>query len=133
MHAFQHRPAASSTESVFDREWAHGFFYIARQKKLVFGHKRYSPVEWRPVVSLLRDGDAFYVLPGTTRPNPAFFRITSQNVLRKQTPPDDRDTYLCPRYEALQREYLSEKGVLHHPVRIQLMTWLRQGKTTSPG
>lgn len=133
MHAFQHRPAPSSTEPALDREWAHGFCYTARQSQLRFGHDRREPVDWRPVVSLLREGDDFYVLPGTTRPDPAFFRLTARDGLFKRVPAEDRDTYLCPRYEALNRIDLREIGVLHHPARIRLIDWLRSRKAASPG
>jgi hypothetical protein len=126
MHAFQHRPAPSSVEPVLDQEWAHGFCYIARQSRLWFGQDRREPVDWRPAVSLKREGDDFYVLPGTTGLNPAFFRLTSQDGLCQQVRLDTRDTYLCPRYEALSRVDLKETGVLHHPVRIRLMQWLRR-------
>ncbi len=132
MHAFQRRPAPSSTVPALDREWAHGFCYTARQSRLWFGRDRREPVDWRPVVSLKREGDDFYVLPGTSRPDPAFFQLTDQDALFKQARSERRDTYLCPRYEPLNRADLREIGVLHHPVRIRLVEWLRNRKAASP-
>ena len=125
MHAFQRRPASSSAEPVLAQEWAHGFCYIARQSRLWFGQDRREPVDWRPAVSLKREGDDFYVLPGTRRSNPDFFQLTPQDGLYKQARSEARDTYLCPRYEAVNRIDLKEIGVLHHPVRVRLMQWLR--------
>lgn len=125
MHAFQHRPIRSPVEPVLSQEWAHGFCYLARQNRLWFGHDRHEPVEWRPVVSLERDDNELYILPGTRRLNPDFFHLTPQDGLYKQARADERDTYLCPRYEVLDRAALHEIGVLHHPVRIRLLQWLR--------
>lgn len=127
MHAFQLRPGtADQTKSMaLDQDWAHGFCYLARQASLWFGHDRREPVAWRPAVSLKREGDQYYVLPGTSRVHTDYFRLTKQDCLHKQTPPDERDTYLCPRYEALDRTDLSEIGILPHPVRLRIVQWLR--------
>ena len=125
MHAFQHRPTLSSTEPVLDQEWAHGFCYTVSQSRLWFGHDRYEPVRRRPVVSLEREDNELYILPGTSRFNPDFFHLTPQDGLYRQARADERDTYLCPRYEVLDRAALQEIGVLHHSVRIRLMQWLR--------
>ncbi len=132
MHAFQHRPAPSTAELALDQEWAHGFCYIARQSRLKFGHDRRQPVDWRPVVSLKREGVDYYVLPGTRQVNPNFFHLTPRDALFKQARSEAGDTYLCPRYEALNRIDLKEIGLLHHPVRIRLMEWLRSGIAASP-
>ncbi|HCB15035.1 MAG TPA: hypothetical protein DEP36_15925 [Gammaproteobacteria bacterium] len=131
-HAFQHRPPPPDRELFLEQAWAHGFRYIARQSKLRFGHDRGEPVEWRYVVSIRRDGDTYLVAPGTKKSNRDFFRLTAQDFLSKKARPDAGDSYLCHRVEGVNHADLRERGVLHHPVRIRLMQWLKEKLLTPP-
>ncbi len=107
-------------------DWAHGFCYLARQSQLHFGQDRRDPVAWRPVVSLVRQGELFQVLPSTRRPKQTFFHLRAEDFFLKRTPSEPpTDSYLCHHYEAIPLDVLREIGVLGHPLRIRIADWLK--------
>lgn len=109
-------------------DWAHGFCYLARQNQLYFGSDRHPPVEWRPVVSLARQGELVQLLPSTRHPRRKsdFFHVRAEDLFLRRTPEEPRtDSYLYYRFEALLAEDLINIGVLPHPLRIQIADWLK--------
>lgn len=67
-------------------DWAHGFCYLARQGDLHFGRNRRNLTEWRPVVSLVKRGELFQVLPATSHPHPGFFHLHPEDCFAKRAP-----------------------------------------------
>ena len=109
-------------------DWAHGFCYLARQNQLYFGSDRHPPVEWRPVVSLARQGELVQLLPSTRHPRRKsdFFHVRAEDLFLRRTPEEPRtDSYLYYRFEALLAEDLINIGVLPHPLRIRIADWLK--------
>jgi hypothetical protein len=109
-------------------DWAHGLCYLARQNQLHFGSNRNPPVEWRPVVSLARQGELVQLLPSTRHPRRKsdFFHLRAEELFLKRTPDEPPiDSYLYYRSEVLLAEDLINIGVLSHPLRIRIADWLK--------
>lgn len=109
-------------------DWAHGFCYLARQNQLIFGSDRHPPVEWRPVVSLAKQGNLFQLLPSTRHPRRKsdFFHIRAEDFFLRRTPAEPpTDSYLHYQRERLSAEALIHIGVLPHPLRVQIADWLK--------
>jgi hypothetical protein len=78
------------------------------------------------VVSLVKQGDLFQVLPATRQPKPTFFHLRAQDFFLKRAPGEPpTDSYLCHRYVPLPLDALREIGVLAHALRIQIADWLK--------
>ncbi|MDG4584589.1 MAG: hypothetical protein P9E67_10990 [Candidatus Competibacter sp.] len=109
-------------------DWAHGFCYLARQNQLIFGSDRHPPVEWRPVVSLVKQGNLFQLLPSTRHPRRKsdFFHIRAEDFFLRRIPAEPpTDSYLNSQRERLSAETLINTGVLPHPLRVQIADWLK--------
>lgn len=107
-------------------DFAHGFCYLAPQGLLYFGGDRAEPVEWRPVVSVAREGPRCRVLPSTHARDRNFYRLEAARCFATREQPDQRDSYLCPRVEVIEEALLVKIGVLPHPERLALGAWLRE-------
>lgn len=129
MHLYQRRPKRQSSPP--QAEFAQGKCYLARQSALVFGSNRRNPVEWRVVVSWALVGPRLYVLPSTTKQHPEFFFLPRDRCFLKRRHEDARDSYLCPRVEALSLADLIELGILDQPTRLDIADWKRKQETTS--
>lgn len=128
---FRQRPPPKPTYRPLSAEgpphWAHGFCYLSRQRDLHFGANRRRPVDWRPVVLVIRYGSRLYVLPATSQPHPDFFHLLPDDCFQIRPPKDPpHDSYLYWVAETAEESLLVKLGVLPHPRRIQIMQWLRE-------
>lgn len=105
------------------------FVALIRQAALQFGSDRHVGVDFRPAV-VIRKRDGFYfVLPSTTQHKSAsdhrFYPIRKEDGLWTD-PVKFRENYIFERYYAVSSEDLLTKiGVLHPPVQLQIVAWLR--------
>lgn len=123
MHMYRRRPRPQPV--VPESDWAHGRCYLASQSALVFGSDRQVPVEWRPVISWAVLGPNVYVLPSTTKQRNDFFLLCPDRCFLKRSRSDSRDSYLCPRAEAVSTTELIELGTLDHSTRLAIAQWKR--------
>ena len=123
MHLYQRRPQPQAPVPTAD--FAQGKCYLAQQSALVFGSDRREPVYRRPVVSWALVGPRAYVFPATTQHHKDFFFLPRGSCFLKRAHEDERDSYLCPRVEALSVADLTELGILDHPTRLAIAAWKR--------
>jgi hypothetical protein len=122
-------PPPDFRKSIAEADKADGFVQPCDQRALMFGQDRHAPAVTRPVVRVRQHGDRAIVLPCTSKPpsNPAdFFELTPERVMWTKRP-DDRRTFACVRYEALEPSWLRKPiGMMPQSARIELLQWLKQ-------
>lgn len=111
---------------------AHGFCYLVPQGALYFGSDRKQATDWRPAVSLIADGGRRYLLPSTTQPSRAYYRLERERCFHKRPAGDARTAYLCPRVELLPVSALVEIGLLPHAECLAITAWLRARQPERP-
>ncbi|WP_200246718.1 hypothetical protein [Lamprobacter modestohalophilus] len=123
MHLYQRRPRPQAHTPQAD--FAQGTCYLVQQSALVFGRNRRTPSEWRVAISWARLGSRTYLFPATTKRHADFFCIPHGKCFLKRPHQDERDSYLCPRVEAVSQDALIELGILDHPTRLAIANWKR--------
>lgn len=123
MHLYQRRPGPYAPTP--DADFAQGKCYLVKQSALLFGSDRHDPVEWRVVVAWATLGSRIYVFPATTKRQADFFPIPRGKCFLKRPHAGERDSYLCPRIEAVPHNALIELGMLDHPTRLAIANWKR--------
>ena len=128
-----HRPPPASPPPLRAElpEPVEGFIHWARQASLIFGRDRRAPVEFRPVMRVVRRDHDWVVLPGTTRQGARadFFHIPGDSpdcVFSK--PEQSRDTWYFRSYECLDPEDCQERpyAMLSQRLRLAVTEWLRR-------
>ncbi|MBM3203111.1 hypothetical protein FJZ55_04305 [Candidatus Woesearchaeota archaeon] len=121
------RPPVPSDES--STPLAQGLIYRVRQCCLHFGRDRSVPVEYRPVLTIVKREQQWLVLPGTTqaqRNSPHFFHIppdAEDCLLRGSERPEQ---YYFAGYEIIDLADCGaiDYGLLQQRLRITLTRWL---------
>ncbi len=120
-------PPVSSTEAL--PQVAQGFLYRVRQRCLHFGRDRSAPVEYRPVLTIVKREKQWLVLPGTTQAqghSRHFFHIPADAedcLLRGSERPEQ---YYFAGYEIIDLADCgaTDYGLLQQRLRITLARWL---------
>lgn len=107
---------------------AEGFVQVCDQAALMFGSNRKVPVEFRPVVTVRKDGSRAVVLPCTSK-NPLaaaeFFELVNDVHVQWTKPWDGRRSFAYYRYEVVASGHLHQKvGVMSQGARVRLLDWL---------
>lgn len=125
---FTGKPLPPLLPIIQEAGWAAGFIDLCPQARLMFGSDRRTPVAFRPVVEVRRDGVRMVVLPCTSRDQSRsadFFELTPERVM--WTRPEAPRSFAFCRYEAVSCDVLHERiGVMPHPARIELLKWLKE-------
>lgn len=124
----RHRPStsgrtpAAALPSELDK--AHGFLWWCDQCAQVFGSDRRQPTAARMTLSLIRGWQRSAVLPATTQANPAFYRLDPARTLTHGQ--ERRESWLCPRYEIVDNDWLRKAGLVDQTTRVSIIDWLRR-------
>lgn len=112
-----------------DEGKAKGFVHVCDQSALMFGSDRKEPVNYRPVVSVRRDGMRAVVLQCTTKDqsaSPDFFELVNDKHVQWTKSWDGRRSFACCCYEVINGAHLRFKvGVMPQPARIEIFNWLK--------
>jgi len=122
---FTGQPVPPYLPSIVDEAaYADGFIYLCPQSLLGFGSDRRIPV-----TAVRPDGARVIVLPNTSQDrsnHPDFFELTPERV--RWVRASEQRSFVSCRYELVPAEALGRKkiGVMSHPARLDLMSWLKE-------
>lgn len=124
MHLYQRRPRAQRAPTQCN--CSRGKCCLARQSLLRFGDDRHAPVSWRRVIVWAETGDLVQVLPTTTKKNKEFLFVSRDGCALDRPREEERDSYVCPRVEAVPKADLREVGALKGGIWLAVIHWKRE-------
>ena len=125
---------SSNTSSIQPPDWSEvpqGLIRNVRQNCLKFGRNRQIPVEYRPVLTLVKQNGRWFVLPGTSKPqgdSPYFFRVPAESpdCLTRSTEVRDQFFFAGCEFINMKDCDAQDFGLIQQRLRIALGKWLNQ-------